>query len=100
MPDGSSPWLHRTGGGLEYAPPVSSELALAAAINYQPISVRDRAFTDNLESIRGFSRGEVSYGLGYGFGIHGTTPFGLLRLELGFNDQRGGALHFAIGDRF
>lgn len=267
LPDGSSPWVHRTGGGLEYARPVSSELALAAAINYQRISVHDRAFTDNLESIdelgnqltlsdrgqddlltlsltglldeveqveetalkgtrlevgvnqaipigeaqisffrlvgnvsefiplklftskpgtlilnfqgavtggdlppyealnlgginsiRGFSRGEVSSGsgfiqttaeyrfpmfsfeafnipvgtqgvafldygsdlgtadavigtpgevrdkigdgLGYGFGIHGTTPFGLLRLELGFNDQGGGALHFTIGDRF
>lgn len=39
-------------------------------------------------------------GLGYGLGIHSTTPFGLLRFEFGFNDDGGNEFHFAIGDRF
>lgn len=39
-------------------------------------------------------------GLGYGLGLHSTTPFGLLRLEFGFNDQGGNEFHFEIGDRF
>lgn len=39
-------------------------------------------------------------GLGYGLGIHGVTPIGLIRAEFGFNDDGGSQFHFAIGDRF
>lgn len=46
------------------------------------------------------ARDKPGDGLGYGVGIHGTTPFGLVRFEFGLNDEGGTEFHFAIGDRF
>lgn len=46
------------------------------------------------------ARDKPGDGLGYGVGIHSTTPFGLVRFEFGLNDDGGSEFHFAIGDRF
>ena len=266
LPNGDEPWVHRIGGGIEYETPLTPGLDIAAALNYQRISVRDALFSNSREpvdelgnrltvsddgrddlltlsltgfldevdgegfalqgtrvqfgmdqsipvgdadiffnrlvgnvtqfiplriftgepgavvlnlqggytigdtppyeslslggssSVRGFSKGEVGSGssfiqataeyrfplfsfnafkapigmggvlfvdyasdlgtadevigdpaevrdkpgdgLGFGFGIHSITPFGLFRFELGFNDDGGSNFHFAVGDRF
>jgi outer membrane protein insertion porin family len=51
LPNGADPWLHRISGGVEYLFPFSSQFNLASALNYQLVSVRPGAFTDNLSSI-------------------------------------------------
>lgn len=38
--------------------------------------------------------------LGYGPGVSFRTPFGAIRLDYGFNENRGGRLHFLIGNTF
>ncbi|UBF29213.1 BamA/TamA family outer membrane protein [Kovacikia minuta CCNUW1] len=42
------PWLHRLGGGIEYFQPFSPDLGAALGVNYQRVSVRNRAFTSRL----------------------------------------------------
>ncbi|HEY9300177.1 MAG TPA: BamA/TamA family outer membrane protein, partial [Phormidium sp.] len=39
-------------------------------------------------------------GLGYGFGLNARSPFGLIRLEFGWNDRGGNEVFVVIGDRF
>ncbi|MFB2833405.1 BamA/TamA family outer membrane protein [Floridanema evergladense] len=39
-------------------------------------------------------------GLGYGFGLHARSPFGLIRFEFGWNDRGGNEVFVVIGDRF
>ena len=50
LPGGADPWVHRTGGGVEYYRPFSSQFSLASAFNYQLVSVRPGAFTNSVES--------------------------------------------------
>jgi outer membrane protein insertion porin family len=45
---GQKPWLHRLGGGVEYFQPFLPTLGAAFGVNYQRVSVRNRAFTSRL----------------------------------------------------
>ncbi len=51
LPTGADPWVHRSGGGVEYVFPVSSKLKLAGGFNYQLVSVRPGAFTDTVSPV-------------------------------------------------
>ena len=51
LANGNDPWVHRIGGGVEYETPLTDNLSIAAALNYQRISVRDDAFSNNRESV-------------------------------------------------
>lgn len=51
LPNGNDPWVHRTGGGVEYTHTLSPRLDIATAFNYQRISVRDAAFTHKIEPV-------------------------------------------------
>lgn len=50
LPGGADPWVHRSGGGVEYYLPVSRQFSLANGFNYQLVSVRPGAFTSQVES--------------------------------------------------
>ncbi len=50
LPGGADPWVHRSGGGVEYLIPFSSQFSLASAFNYQLVSVRTGAVTNQVES--------------------------------------------------
>lgn len=45
-------------------------------------------------------RGKPGNGLGYGLGLQSHTPFGMLRLEYGFNNRGRSQIYFTVGDRF
>ena len=50
LPSGNVPWVVRFGGGVEYAQPLTKNLNGALGVNYQTVSVRDAAFTTNIET--------------------------------------------------
>ena len=50
LPGGADPWVHRSGGGVEYYIPFSSQFSLASGLNYQLVSVRTGAFTNQVKS--------------------------------------------------
>ena len=50
LPKGADPWVHRSGGGVEYFMPFSPKFSLASAFNYQLVSVRPGAFTTQVVS--------------------------------------------------
>ncbi len=50
LPSGNVPWVIRYGAGFEYAQPITKQLNGALGINYQTVSVRDAAFTTNIET--------------------------------------------------
>lgn len=45
-------------------------------------------------------RGKPGTGLGYGAGVRFDSPLGLIRADLGLNDQGESRVHFGIGQRF
>ena len=45
-------------------------------------------------------RNKPGDGFGYGIGLHGTSPVGLIKLEFALNDQGDGRVIFRFGDRF
>ena len=47
---GADPWVHRSGGGVEYYIPFSDQFSLATGLNYQLVSVRTGAFTNQVKS--------------------------------------------------
>ena len=47
---GADPWVHRSGGGIEYFRSFSQKFSLANGLNYQLVSVRPGAFTTQVES--------------------------------------------------
>ncbi len=47
---GADPWVHRSGGGVEYYIPFSNQFSLASGLNYQLVSVRTGAFTNQVKS--------------------------------------------------
>ena len=51
LPTGADPWVHRSGGGFEYLYPLSSQFKLAGGFNYQLVSVRTGAFTNQVTSV-------------------------------------------------
>ena len=50
LPSGNVPWVVRYGGGVEYVQSLAKKLDGAFGINYQTVSVRDAAFTTNIET--------------------------------------------------
>ena len=48
LPDGDDPWVHRLGGGVEYFLPLG-QVQSAIGVSYQRITVKDDAFSDNIE---------------------------------------------------
>ncbi|MEM1366556.1 MAG: BamA/TamA family outer membrane protein, partial [Cyanobacteria bacterium P01_H01_bin.15] len=48
LSDNRTPWLHRTGAGFEYTQAVNDSLDIAAGANYQRVTVRDGAFSQNI----------------------------------------------------
>ena len=51
LPRGADPWVQRNGAGVEYYIPFSSQFRLASAVNYQVVSVRSGAFTNQVTPI-------------------------------------------------
>ena len=51
LPDGDDPWVNRNGGGVEYFQPISGDWLGALGVNYQLVSLRDGAFTGQLEPL-------------------------------------------------
>lgn len=49
LPGRADPWVHRSGGGVEYFRPFSPKFSLASGLNYQLVSVRPGAFTTQVE---------------------------------------------------
>ena len=49
-PSDEDPWVHRMGGGAEYFRTLAPDLDAALGISYQRVSVRDDAFTNDIES--------------------------------------------------
>jgi outer membrane protein insertion porin family len=45
-------------------------------------------------------RGKPGTGLGYGLGVRIDSPLGLIRVDLGLNDQGASLFQFGIGERF
>ena len=50
LDNGDDPWVHRLGGGIEYFQPLAKDFDGAIGLSYQKVSVRDGAFSDNVES--------------------------------------------------
>ena len=50
LSNGNTPWLHRLGGGVEYAFPITNNFGTAVGISYQNVSVRDDMFSSNVEA--------------------------------------------------
>ncbi|MGF1569960.1 MAG: BamA/TamA family outer membrane protein [Nodosilinea sp.] len=48
LPNGNRPWVHRLGGGVQYAYPVNDHIDLALAANYQRVSARDGLFSSRV----------------------------------------------------
>jgi outer membrane protein insertion porin family len=50
LDNASDPVVHRFGGGVEYFRPLAEDWQSALGVSYQRVSVRDRAFSSNIES--------------------------------------------------
>ena len=50
LDNSSDPWIHRLGGGIEYFVPIAKDWLSAVGISYQRTSIRDGAFSSNIES--------------------------------------------------
>jgi outer membrane protein insertion porin family len=48
----------------------------------------------------GVVRGKPGTGFGYGAGLRVNSPVGVIRADLGFNDQGGSKVQFGLGQRF
>ncbi|ELS03934.1 outer membrane protein/protective antigen OMA87 [Xenococcus sp. PCC 7305] len=48
LANGNVPWVNRFGGGLQYAQPLATNLDGSFGVNYQKVSIRDAAFTNNI----------------------------------------------------
>ena len=50
LDNNADPWVHRFGGGVEYFTPLAQDWQSAIGVSYQQVTIRDGAFTDNLEA--------------------------------------------------
>ncbi|MEO1671931.1 MAG: BamA/TamA family outer membrane protein [Cyanobacteria bacterium J06631_2] len=50
LDNGADPWVHRFGGGIEYFAPIAKDWQSAVGVSYQQVTIRDGAFSDNLEA--------------------------------------------------
>lgn len=60
----------------------------------------DLGTADEVIGIPAIAREKPGSGLGYGLGLAFRIPFGLFRLEMGFNDRGDSQFQFAVGDRY
>ncbi len=51
LPNGNTPWVHRLGGGGEVFRPISSDWTAGVGLSYQRVSIRDQAFTNEVEPV-------------------------------------------------
>lgn len=88
----------------EYRFPLFSFTALS-----QPFDVSGSLFVDyatdfgtadNVTGEPAVVRDKPGDGFGFGFGLNARSPFGLIRLEFGWNDRGGNEIFVVIGDRF
>ncbi len=49
LPSGDDPWVNRVGGGVEFFRPITGDWMAALGLNYQLVSVRNAAFTSQLD---------------------------------------------------
>jgi outer membrane protein insertion porin family len=49
LPNGEDPWVHRLGGGVEFFRPLAPDFVAALGVSYQRVSVRDEAFTSDID---------------------------------------------------
>jgi outer membrane protein insertion porin family len=54
LPDDRQPFVHRLGGGIEYLERINPQLDVAAAINFEQISIKDSLLGEGLEPIDEF----------------------------------------------
>lgn len=55
---------------------------------------------DTVPGEPGIVRGKPGTGFGYGAGLRVNSPVGIIRADLGFNNQGGSQLQFGLGQRF
>ena len=60
----------------------------------------DLGSADTVPGEPGVVRGKPGTGFGYGAGLRVDSPVGVIRADLGFNDQGGSKLQFGLGQRF
>jgi outer membrane protein insertion porin family len=51
LPNGETPLVHRLGGGVAALQAVTPDLTVAAGVTYQRVSIRDEAFTNELQPV-------------------------------------------------
>jgi outer membrane protein insertion porin family len=83
--------------------------AFALIVRKQHVNVRGIVFVDYATTFGtgnevlgkpSVVREKPGDGLGYGIGLQALTPFGLLRLESGWNERGGNRVYVDVGDRF
>lgn len=60
----------------------------------------DLGTADTVPGEPGVVRGKPGTGFGYGAGLRVSSPVGIIRADLGFNDQGGSKVQFGLGQRF
>ena len=91
LPNGEDPWVHRLGGGVEFFRPIAPGFVAALGLSYQRVSVRDEAFTSDIDS-------EDEFGNELTFSENGQDDL----LTLNFSavrDRRNDRLYPTQGDR-
>lgn len=73
LPNGETPWVHRTGGGIELLRPLSPEIDAALGVSYQRVSIRDGLFSSAVQPVDE---------LGNPLSVSGTGVDDLLTLNL------------------
>lgn len=51
LPNGKTPWVHRLGSGGEVFRPIGPDWRVGAGLSYQRVSVRDQAFTHQVQPV-------------------------------------------------
>ncbi|MEQ8957289.1 MAG: BamA/TamA family outer membrane protein, partial [Coleofasciculus sp. C2-GNP5-27] len=54
LPNGETPWVHRLGGSGEVFRPLGENWQAGVGVSYQRVSIRDQAFTDQVQPVDEF----------------------------------------------
>ncbi|MGC1247686.1 MAG: BamA/TamA family outer membrane protein [Spirulinaceae cyanobacterium] len=91
-------------GSAEYRFPVFSFMAFDEDIDVGGMFFVDYANSlgtqDEVIGKPGIVRSKPGEGFGYGLGFRADSPFGIIRIEFGLNDDGGGRVNVGIGERF